>query len=84
MSFHPEVIANSSLVGASSFSNGVSFNNFGGLSSLNNFDNFFGAGNFNGFNNQQVIVLENSPVCQASDILFIQQQLAIMQEFAKQ
>jgi len=51
---------------------------------LNNFDNFFGAGNFNGFNNQQVIVLENSPVCQASDILLIQQQLAIMQEFAKQ
>ena len=68
----------------SGLSNVISFNNWGGLSSLNGFDNFFGSGNFNGFNNQQVILIEQAPVCQASQILLIQQQLAIMQEFAKQ
>ncbi|KAF9557421.1 hypothetical protein CPC08DRAFT_693249 [Agrocybe pediades] len=60
----------------------ISFDNWGGFSSLSNFDNFFGSGHFNGFDNQQVIVEEL--VCSQQQGFIIQQQLSILQEVAKQ
>ncbi|KAJ3517937.1 hypothetical protein NLJ89_g185 [Agrocybe chaxingu] len=62
----------------------ISFNLWGGIQSLAGFDNFFGLGNFNGFNNQQIIVVNQQPVCQVQQLLIVQQQLAIIQEFSKQ
>jgi hypothetical protein len=65
------------------FGNGLSFNNFGGSSRLNGFDQFLGAGNFyGGFN--QVIVVQEQIVCDAVDIIVIQQKLAVILEVAKQ
>lgn len=61
---------------------GFSFNGWGGFNSLNNFDDFFGSDNFCGQNNVQTI-LQQTVVCHSEEIVVIQQQLAILQEFAK-
>ncbi|KIM39865.1 hypothetical protein M413DRAFT_446788 [Hebeloma cylindrosporum] len=67
----------------SSVSN-ISFNNWGGLSSLAGFDDFFGIGNFDGFRNDRVLLVGQQHVCQRQRVSIIQQQLAIIQEVAKQ
>lgn len=59
-----------------------SFNNFGGLPSLGQFDNFFGQGNFCGVQNQHVLIQQQ--VCQVTEVTIVQQQLAIIAEYAKQ
>lgn len=59
-----------------------SFDNFGGLASLNGFDNFFGQGNFHGGLNQHLLVQQQ--VCQVSPVNIVQQHLAIVAEYAKQ
>jgi hypothetical protein len=52
---------------------------------LAGFDDFFGLGNFNGLKNQQLLLPDQKNlVCQAQQAVVIQQQLAILQEFAKQ
>jgi hypothetical protein len=61
---------------------GFSFNGWGGFSSLNGFDDFYGSDNFCGNNNVQT-VLSQTVVCHTEEIVVIQQQLAILQEFAK-
>lgn len=68
----------------SSSSRNISFNNWGGLSSLSGFDNFFGSDNFDGSRNQEIIIVEQEQVCRRQDVVIIQQQLSIVQEFAKQ
>jgi len=77
--------------GSSSFNVGVptslshvSFNNWGGFDCLHNFDDFYGEGNFDGsFNTQTVVTTQTEVVCESVDITVIQQQLAILTEFAK-
>ncbi|EJD40986.1 hypothetical protein AURDEDRAFT_153407 [Auricularia subglabra TFB-10046 SS5] len=66
-----------------------SFNNWGGLSSLNLFDNFFGVGNFDGrFNDLQFLLDQSQQIqilqCSVVDINFVQQNLAILIEAMKQ
>lgn len=68
---------------ASSASN-VSFNNWGGLSSLTGFDDFFGVNNFDGSRNDKVVIVEQQQVCHVQQVTIIQQQLAIIQEVTKQ
>jgi len=68
--------------GSGSSLGGVSFDNWGGFSSLSGFDNFYGSDNFCGNNNVQT-VLSTTVVCHSEEITVIQQQLAILQEFAK-
>jgi hypothetical protein len=64
-----------------------SFNDFGGLSSLNGFDSFYGQ-NINGQNvfhggfNQHILVEQQ--VCQVTQVNVVQQHLAIIAEYAKQ
>lgn len=60
----------------------VSFNNWGGFDCLSNFDDFYGENNFSGSFNTQTVVQEEV-VCQSVDITIIQQQLSVIQEFAK-
>ncbi|KAJ7773236.1 hypothetical protein B0H16DRAFT_1409186 [Mycena metata] len=60
----------------------TSFNNWNGISSLNNFDNFYGSDNFNGYTRSQTVV-ESQEVCHSTDITIIQQRLAVLQEMAK-
>lgn len=61
----------------------LSFNDFGGLNSLNGFDDFFGANNFIGLN-QQLIASNNQLVCRAQQVNVVQQQLLVVQELTKQ
>ncbi|KJA26330.1 hypothetical protein HYPSUDRAFT_199073 [Hypholoma sublateritium FD-334 SS-4] len=61
----------------------ISFDNWGGLSSLNGFDNFYGSNNFYGSSNEQVVIVEEEQVCHTQSVEIIQQQLAIIQEFSK-
>jgi hypothetical protein len=68
---------------ASSASN-ISFNNWGGLSSLASFDDFFGVNNFDGSRNDKVVIVEQQQVCHVQQVTIIQQQLAIIQEITKQ
>lgn len=63
-------------------SNVFAFNGFGGLASLNGFDDFFGVNNFCGV--QNIIVQENVVTCQVTQVNVVQQQLAILAEYAKQ
>jgi len=60
----------------------VSFNNWGGYDSLSHFDDFYGDDNFIGIHNTRTVSQE-SVVCHSVDITVIQQQLAVLQEFAK-
>lgn len=63
----------------------VSLSGWGGFSSLDGFDNFNGIDNFDGSNSAQVVVVqEQQLVCQTVQVEVIQQQLVILQEFAKQ
>lgn len=65
-------------------SSSVSFNNWGGHSSLENFDNFNGADNFCGSHNSQtIIVQEKQVVCHVQQVEIIQQRLVVLQELAK-
>ena len=61
----------------------ISFDNWGGLSSLSGFDNFYGSNNFYGSSNEQVVIVEEEQVCHTQSVEIIQQQLAIIQEFSK-
>ncbi|KAF8158397.1 hypothetical protein B0H34DRAFT_674810 [Crassisporium funariophilum] len=63
----------------------VSFNNWGGFSSLSGFDNFYGSDNFEGSITSQTIVTEQSQelVCHSESIEIIQQRLLVIQEMAK-
>jgi len=73
-----------SVPGGSSVSSlsGVSLSSWGNLPGLSGFDSFYGSNNFCGNNNQQV-VLQQTVSCQSEAIVEVQQQFAILQEFAK-
>jgi hypothetical protein len=58
------------------------FNGWGGFEHLNRFDDFYGVDNFSGHFNTKKIV-QKELVCKAVDITIIQQQLTVVQEFAK-
>jgi hypothetical protein len=62
----------------------VSFNNWGGYESLSNFDDFYGVDNFSGYHNT-IVVDEEQPVvvCHSQPVEIIQQQLAVIREYAK-
>ncbi|KAJ7158793.1 hypothetical protein C8R46DRAFT_907527, partial [Mycena filopes] len=60
----------------------TSFNKWQGIPSLDNFDNFYGSDNFNGYTRSQTVV-ESQEVCHSTDIVIIQQRLAVLQEMAK-
>jgi hypothetical protein len=62
--------------------NHIAFNNWGGFNSLNRFDDFYGIDNFSGHHNNRVFV-QKDLVCKEVDITIIQQQLSVVQEFAK-
>ncbi|KAF7348739.1 Amidohydro-rel domain-containing protein [Mycena venus] len=64
---------------------GQSFNNWGGISSLDNFDNFYGSDDFAHTRNfNQVVVKQDSElVCHSEQVVIIQQRLAVLQEMAK-
>jgi hypothetical protein len=66
----------------------VSFDNWGGFSSLSGFDNFYGVDNFSGEISSQVTVdvaeQENVVVCQSLSVEIVQQKLLVLQEMAKQ
>lgn len=58
----------------------IGFNEKGG-----NFDDFFGVGNFAGnLNEVDIIQQQQQLVCRSSDLVRVRQQLAVIQEFAKQ
>lgn len=62
----------------------MSFDNWGGISSLANFDNFYGESNFCGTIQSQTIVEQQSEVvCHSESIEIIQQRLLVLQEMAK-
>ena len=69
--------------GSNNVSVSPSFNNWGGLSSLNGFDNFYGAGNFGGFHNSQTVIEVNVQVCHTQEIEIIQQRLVVLHEMMK-
>jgi len=62
----------------------VSFNNYGGYSSMSNFDDFYGVDNYSGYHNS-IVVDESYPVvvCHSQQVEIIQQQLAVIREYAK-
>ncbi|KAF5350830.1 hypothetical protein D9757_013536 [Collybiopsis confluens] len=64
---------------------GVSFNNWGSISSLNGFDDFYGVDNFSGSFSSQVTVVEQQEVevCESVSIEIVQQKLLVLQEIAK-
>ncbi|KZV87180.1 hypothetical protein EXIGLDRAFT_208128 [Exidia glandulosa HHB12029] len=63
----------------------ISFNNWGNFQCLNDFDSFYGVDNFQGFNNVQTVLTEESVnvVCEVQSVDLVQQQLAILSEYAK-
>jgi len=50
---------------------------------LNNFDNFYGVDNFSGFHNSFSNDNSESIVCQDQSVEIVQQQLAVLREYAK-
>lgn len=68
---------------ARGFSPSVSFNHWGGYSSLDNFDNFYGVGNFDGSHYSQVFEQDHEVVCHSEQVVIIQQRLAVIRELAK-
>jgi hypothetical protein len=64
---------------------GQSFNNWGGISSLDGFDNFYSSDDFAHLHNfNQVVVKQDSElVCHSEQVTIIQQRLAVLQEMAK-
>ncbi|KAF8524939.1 hypothetical protein BU17DRAFT_42445 [Hysterangium stoloniferum] len=62
----------------------VSFNNYGGFSSLGHFDDFYGVDNFSGFHNTITESHEEEHVvCHSQTVEIIQQQLVVLREYAK-
>ncbi|KAF8576374.1 hypothetical protein K439DRAFT_1367446 [Ramaria rubella] len=61
----------------------MSFNNYGGYSSMSNFDDFYGADNFSGFHNTVTVDQSQEVVCHDQTVEIIQQQLAVLREYAK-
>jgi len=63
---------------------GFSFDNWGGISSLQGFDSFYGSDDFSHHNFHQTIVEQGSElVCHSEQVVIIQQRLAVLQEMAK-
>ncbi|KAG6864493.1 hypothetical protein C0991_009111 [Blastosporella zonata] len=75
-------IPKSRLPGLSSRTFPLSFDNWGGFSSLDNFDNFYGSGNFDGSQHSSQVIV-NQVVCHTQQIEIIQQRLVVLQEMAK-
>lgn len=62
----------------------ISFNKWGGFSSLDGFDNFYGRDNFVGFCDNYVFVKQDKElVCRSEAIKIVQQRLLVIQELAK-
>jgi len=61
----------------------VSFDSWNGISSLSGFDNFYGVDNFSGFHNTITVDESQSIVCHDQTIVIVQQQLAVLREYAK-
>lgn len=61
----------------------VSFNNYGGYGSMSHFDDFYGSDNFSGFHNKITLTQEKEVVCHSQSVEIIQQQLAVLREYAK-
>ncbi|KAF7310260.1 Amidohydro-rel domain-containing protein [Mycena indigotica] len=67
-------------------SSSVSFENWGGISSLHGFDNFYGSDDFAHFKHfSPVVVRQSTPelVCHSQKVEIVQQRLAVLQEMAK-
>jgi len=76
-------VFDSSSLTLSSFESSHSFNNWGGLSSLNDFDSFMGSSeNFCGQQNSLVMSGEQLS-CESVPINYVQQQYAVIAEYAK-
>jgi len=60
-----------------------SFDNWGGIQSLNDFDGFYGIGNFDGRWNQLQSIDESVVEVQPLDVNLVQQYLSILQEYSK-
>ncbi|KAJ7069737.1 hypothetical protein C8F01DRAFT_1207298 [Mycena amicta] len=66
--------------------NSVSFNNWGGISSLQGFDGFYGTDDFAHYDHFSPVVVQQSVpelVCHSQQVIIIQQRLAVLQEMAK-
>ncbi|PPQ77474.1 hypothetical protein CVT25_011344 [Psilocybe cyanescens] len=62
----------------------ISFDNWGGYSSLSGFDDFYGSDNFIGSVSSQTVVEQSQElVCHSESIVIIQQRLLVLQEMAK-
>jgi len=62
----------------------VSFDNWGGYSSLSGFDNFYGSNDFSGSSySTTVIEQQEEVVCHSESVEVIQQRLLVLQEMAK-
>jgi len=67
------------------YGNSYSFDNWGGISSLNGFDNFYGSDDFSGSSFSTTLVEEQQEelVCHSESVEIIQQRLLVLQEMAK-
>ncbi|KAJ7644175.1 hypothetical protein FB45DRAFT_290323 [Roridomyces roridus] len=62
----------------------MSFNGWGGFSSLDNFDNFYGSNDFSHNHYSTTIIKQDSElVCHSETVEIIQQRLLVLQEMAK-
>lgn len=61
----------------------MSFDNYGGYSSMSNFDNFYGSDNYSGYHNNIVVDKSTEVVCHSQTVEVIQQQLVVLREYAK-
>jgi len=62
----------------------MSFDNWGGISSLSGFDNFYGSDDFSGSSFSTTVVEQQQElVCHSESIEIIQQRLLVLQEYAK-
>ncbi|KAF7298970.1 Amidohydro-rel domain-containing protein [Mycena indigotica] len=64
----------------------ISFDNWGGISSLQGFDNFYGSDDFAHYKHfSPVVVRQDEPelVCHSEQVVIVQQRLAVLQEMAK-
>ncbi|KAF8483204.1 hypothetical protein JB92DRAFT_2762966 [Gautieria morchelliformis] len=61
----------------------MSFDNYGGYGTMSNFDNFYGSDNYSGYHNNIVVDQSKEVVCHSQTVEIIQQQLAVLREYAK-
>ncbi|EJD48926.1 hypothetical protein AURDEDRAFT_85175 [Auricularia subglabra TFB-10046 SS5] len=61
----------------------ISFNNWGNFQCVADFDSFYGLGNFGGHHNVQTVLTQVNQVCEVQTVSLVQQQLAIIAEYAK-